>query len=149
VTRFLSARDRIANPYVGVHHRLDRDTSGVVLFTKSPRVNAAVAESFSNHQVTKVYQALTVARREPLLRKKREKQWSVKNYLGKVGSKTKRARYGEVQSNGVLAETSFRVNEEHPHGVWIEAIPKTGRIWATIFMVRTPPLGLAMHRRHV
>ena len=121
--RFLSARDRIANPYVGVHHRLDRDTSGAVLFTKSPRVNAAVAESFSNHQVIKIYQALTVPRRERPL----EKQWSVRNHLGKIGSKSKRARYGEVQSNGALAETAFRVIAEHPRGVWIEAVPRTGR----------------------
>src|SRR5262249_30137175 len=124
-----STRDRISKPYVGVHHRLDRDTSGLVLFTKSPRVNAAVAEIFSNHQVCKIYQALTAVRREPGLRKrnKLEKQWRVKNYLGKVGSKSKRARYGAVHSNGVFAETSFRVIAEHPRGVWIEAVPRTGR----------------------
>src|SRR5262245_36730265 len=84
LTRFLSTRDRIAKPYVGVHHRLDRDTSGVVLFTKSPRVNAAVAEIFSNHQALKVYQALTVARQGRGLRNKLEKQWTVKNHLGSV-----------------------------------------------------------------
>ena len=127
LTRFLSTRDGIAKPYVGVHHRLDRDTSGVVLFTKSPRVNAALAQMFSNHQVLKIYQALTGPRREPGLRNKLEEQWTVKNHLGKVGSKSKRARYGPVQSNGLLAETSFRVIAEHPRGVWIEAVPRTGR----------------------
>lgn len=127
LTRFLSTRDRIAKPYVGVHHRLDRDTSGVVLFTKSPRVNAALAQMFSNHQVLKIYQALTVARRDQGPRKKLDKQWTVKNHLGKVGSKSKRAMYGAVHSNGVLAETSFRVIAEYPRGVWIEAVPRTGR----------------------
>jgi len=127
LTRFLSTRDGIAKPYVGVHHRLDRDTSGLVLFTKSPRVNAAVAEIFSNHKVRKIYQAISVVRREAGLRNKLEKQWSVKNHLGKVGSKSKRARFGAVHSNGVLAETSFRVIAEHPGGVWIEAVPRTGR----------------------
>src|SRR5262245_23641260 len=127
LTRFLAARDRIAKPYIGVHHRLDRDTSGLVLFTKSPRLNAAVAEIFSRRQVRKIYQALTVAPQEPRLRNKLEKQWSVKNHLGKVGSKSKRAKYGAVHSHGVLAETFFRVIAEHPHGVWIEAVPRTGR----------------------
>ena len=126
LTRFLSARDRIAKPYVGVHHRLDRDTSGVVLFSKLPRVNAALAQMFSNHQVLKTYQAITVAP-EPGLRNKLEAQWTVKNHLGKVGSKSKRAMYGPVQSNGLLAETSFRVIAEHRRGVWIEAVPRTGR----------------------
>src|SRR5262249_48584749 len=32
LTRFLSTRARITKPYIGVHHRLDRDTSGLVLF---------------------------------------------------------------------------------------------------------------------
>src|SRR5262249_7678347 len=30
-------------------------------------------------------------------------------------------------SDGDFAETSFRIIERHPHGIWIEAIPKTGR----------------------
>jgi RluA family pseudouridine synthase len=127
LTRFLSTRDRTAEPYVGVHHRLDRDTSGVVLFTRSPRVNAAVEEMFSNHQILKIYQALTVAPREPGPRNKLDRQWTVKNHLGKIPSKSKRAMYGAVHSDGVLAETSFRVIAEYPRGVWIEAVPKTGR----------------------
>jgi RluA family pseudouridine synthase len=127
LTRFLSMRDRIAKPYVGVHHRLDRDTSGVVLFTKTQRVNLAVAEIFSSRQVIKIYQALTLPRTESELRNKLEKQWTVKNHLGKIGAKSKRARYGAVHSGGVLAETLFRVIEEHPRGVRIEAVPKTGR----------------------
>jgi len=127
LTRFLSMRDRIARPYIGVHHRLDRDTSGVVLFTRSTRVNAALAQMFSNHQVLKTYQALSSARREPGLRNKLEKEWTVKNHLGKIGSKSKRARYGPVQSNGLLAETFFRLIAEYPRGVWIEAVPGTGR----------------------
>ena len=127
LTRFLSKRDGIAKPYVGVHHRLDRDTSGVVLFTKSARVNSAVAASFSNHQMLKSYQALTMPRRAPGLRNRLQKQWTVKNRLGKLGSKSKRVRYGPVDSDGAVAETSFHVIADYPRGVWIEAVPKTGR----------------------
>jgi 23S rRNA pseudouridine1911/1915/1917 synthase len=122
VHRFFSVRDGIAEPYLGIHQRLDRDTSGVVLFTKSRRVNAAVAESFSSHKVVKIYQALTVA-----TRKKLAKEWTIKNYLGKVASKSKRARYGAVKTDGDRAETFFRVIGEYARGNWIEAIPKTGR----------------------
>src|SRR5262249_4187752 len=39
----------------------------------------------------------------------------------------KRTRYGAVDSDGVFAETSFRVIAEYPRGLWIEAVPKTGR----------------------
>ena len=39
VARFLTKRDG-EPPYLGIHQRLDRDTSGVMLFTKSRRVNS-------------------------------------------------------------------------------------------------------------
>jgi RluA family pseudouridine synthase len=120
VKRFLSKRAGRAAPYLGVHHRLDRDTSGVVLFTKSQRVNAAIAESFAKREVIKIYQALTVARARV------EKEWTVANYLGKVASKSKRAKYRAVKQ-GDPAETFFRVIAQYPGGIRIEAIPKTGR----------------------
>jgi RluA family pseudouridine synthase len=122
VTRFLAKRDGIAEPYLGIHHRLDRDTSGVVLFAKSKRVNAALTEMFSSHKVVKIYQALSVAPRRKL-----DREWTIKNSLGKVSSKSKRARYGAVKTGGDRAETLFRVIAEYAHFVWIEAIPKTGR----------------------
>jgi RluA family pseudouridine synthase len=122
VARFLTKRNG-GSPYLGIHQRLDRDTSGVVLFTKSRRVNTAVAEAFSGHEVAKSYQALTL----PPARENVLKEWTIKNYLGKVSQKAKRARYGAVHSDGSLAETSFRIIETHPHGIWLEAIPKTGR----------------------
>lgn len=120
VTRFLAKREGRA-PYIGLHHRLDRDTSGIVLFTKSQRVNAAVAETFSRHQVVKIYQAITGSRTGL------KHEWTIKNHLGKISTKSKRAKYGAVDSNGQAAETSFRVIEQHPRGIWIEAAPKTGR----------------------
>jgi len=123
VCRFLTRRDSIATPYVGVHHRLDRDTSGVVLFTKSKRVNAQVAKSFSEHAVIKVYQAITV----PGSRSSLKREWTIRNSLGKVSSTGKRSRYGAVLSDGDRAETSFRLIAQHPGGLWVEATPKTGR----------------------
>jgi RluA family pseudouridine synthase len=122
VQRFLSRRHGIDRPYVGVHHRLDRDTSGVVLFTKSERVNAEIAKLFSGRHVVKVYQALTASSQRKL-----KQHWTIQNCLGKIASKSKRSVYGAVSAGGDFAETSFRVLEQHPRGVWIEAMPKTGR----------------------
>ncbi|HLH30187.1 MAG TPA: RluA family pseudouridine synthase [Terriglobia bacterium] len=122
VTRFLEKRDG-KTPYLGIHQRLDRDTSGIVLFTKSRQVNPALAELFSAHKIIKTYQALT----EPRVSGKRKEKWTVRNRLGKMSSRGKRTRYGAVDSGGDFAETAFRVIEEYPVGLWIEAMPKTGR----------------------
>ena len=54
---FLAARDGTTEPYLGVHQRLDRDTSGVVLFTKRPQVNAALAKQFEGRTLKKSYLA--------------------------------------------------------------------------------------------
>jgi RluA family pseudouridine synthase len=120
VERFLAKESGGVRPYLGIHHRLDRDTSGVVLFTKSLRVNAAIAASFADRKVTKVYEALTIAR------PKVELEWTIRNRLGKVSSQSKRAKYGAVKE-GDAAETTFRVIAQYRGGIRIEAIPKTGR----------------------
>jgi len=51
-------REKTADAYVGVHHRLDRDTSGVMLFTLSPQANRGIHEQFAQHRIVKTYLAL-------------------------------------------------------------------------------------------
>ena len=64
VVRFLFERQIIEHPnaknppYLGIMHRLDRDTSGVILFTKTRSVNAACHEMFENHTARKAYNAV-------------------------------------------------------------------------------------------
>jgi 23S rRNA (cytosine1962-C5)-methyltransferase len=53
---FLAARDG-ADPYLGTHQRLDRDTSGVMVFTKRTEVNAALARQFEGRTLEKRYLA--------------------------------------------------------------------------------------------
>lgn len=44
--------------YLGIPHRLDRPVSGVVLFARSSKAAARLAEQFAQRQVTKIYWAL-------------------------------------------------------------------------------------------
>src|SRR5690606_12369294 len=46
--------------YLGMHHRIDRDTSGVMLFTEKKEVNKNIGDQFSNHTIRKIYEALCV-----------------------------------------------------------------------------------------
>lgn len=45
-------------PYVGLHHRLDRPASGLVLFTLDNRVNRAVTEALRAHELDRRYLAV-------------------------------------------------------------------------------------------
>src|SRR2546423_7812897 len=47
-----------SNVYLGIPHRLDRPASGVVLFARSSKAAARLAEQFHNRQVRKLYWAL-------------------------------------------------------------------------------------------
>lgn len=127
VKRFLAERGGgAAAPYLGLHHRLDRDTSGVILFTKTRGVNAAVAALFSEHRASKVYQAIVgLGRGAPL--PQAGEAWSVKNYLGRDRQAGKRARTTAVRSGGDFAHTDFTMIACHPPYAWVEARPRTGR----------------------
>ncbi|HMJ15839.1 MAG TPA: pseudouridine synthase, partial [Polyangiaceae bacterium] len=49
--------DGSSDPYLGVHQRLDKGTSGVLLFTRRRELNARVAADFEKHAVERVYVA--------------------------------------------------------------------------------------------
>jgi 23S rRNA pseudouridine1911/1915/1917 synthase len=124
VKNYLAKRDNIRQPYLGLHQRLDKETSGVILFTKRREANAKIADSFTNHQIRKVYQAIT---RQPS-NSSIPNMWSVENYLGRIPSdKGKISKYGAVKRDGSFAHTDFRLIEDLDIALWIEAYPKTGR----------------------
>src|SRR5512141_2871273 len=50
-------RGRRGDAYLGVHQRLDRDTSGVLLLTQRKEANGAVAAQFEGRKVEKRYLA--------------------------------------------------------------------------------------------
>ncbi len=107
--------------YLGLHHRLDRDTSGVLLLTKDQKANTGVSALFAGKTIRKTYQALAGAGAAG------PDSWEVKNYLGEIGRVGKASRFGAVRSGGDPAQTSFRVLERWPGALLIEARPQTGR----------------------
>jgi len=117
---FLQRRDG-GTPYLGLHHRLDRDTSGVLLFTKDQKANAGVAALFASRSLQKTYQALSVVRGSS------PNCWEVENHLGVVARAGKDSKFGEVRSGGDPAHTSFKVLERFPGALLLEAQPHTGR----------------------
>ncbi|APR82190.1 LSU m5C1962 methyltransferase RlmI [Minicystis rosea] len=64
LTRYLRERGE-KNPYLGIHQRLDRDTSGVLVFTRRKEANRSMAEQFEGRKVKKTYVAAVSGLRGP------------------------------------------------------------------------------------
>jgi RluA family pseudouridine synthase len=117
--KFLRARDG-ADAYVGLHHRLDRDTSGVMVFTKKKEANAEIGRAFQEHLARKTYQAIVAAPRGV------PESWSVDNFLAR--EKGKAGKMTAVRSGGDRAITDFRRLAEGGGFALVEAQPRTGRM---------------------
>lgn len=109
-------------PYLALHHRLDRDTSGVMLFAKKKEANIPLSEMFQLHKIQKTYLCLTAIKPGP-------EKFIVKNFLAEFQKSNKnKARMIVVNSGGKAAETHFQILEKLSLGNLIEAKPQTGRM---------------------
>lgn len=113
-------------PYAGIMHRLDRGTSGVLLFTKLRTVNAAVHDMFELHTARKTYRAVCTLQRGAALPPER---FSVDTSIGRVSPKSSACRMGAVPESrgGLSARTDFRIAGSRDGLIYVEACPLTGR----------------------
>ena len=104
-------------PYAGIMHRLDRETSGVILFTKTRSVNAAVSDLFQKHDLTKQYLAVvevprhTDGNRHAELVSASISTFTVKMFMGRVTGKSQQGKWGEISEarGGQFSHTDFKV----------------------------------------
>jgi 23S rRNA pseudouridine1911/1915/1917 synthase len=107
-----------AGPRPGIVHRLDRDTSGVLVVAKSERALAALADQFKERQVRKTYLALV---------------WGVpRPPVGRIEAAIGRSRHDRkkmavLRSGGRPAITTYRVLEAHGPVSLLELGLETGR----------------------
>ena len=114
------------HPYF-LHHRLDRDTSGVLLLGKTKRVNAGLTEIFREHQIKKTYWALSL-NRTPDNPRLLARNFTISDHLAPVrGAGKKLMRMVKVKTGGWQAETHFSLLESFGTFHLIEAKPVTGR----------------------
>ena len=101
-------------PYVGIMHRLDRTTSGLIMFTKTRAVNKDVSEIFQSHKLTKQYLAVVEAPRgtdacHPELDS--GSQFTVEMFMGRLNGKSQQGKWGQLseERGGQYSKTDFRV----------------------------------------
>jgi 23S rRNA (cytosine1962-C5)-methyltransferase len=108
-----------AEPYLGIHQRLDRDTSGVLVFTRRKEANRAMAEQFEGRKVQKTYIA-AVSGLGPADR-------------GELRHKLVPGKDGVMKAlplgaaAGQVAVTRFRVLSRRGDRALLEVTPETGR----------------------
>lgn len=103
-------------PYVGIMHRLDRETSGAILFSKQRCVNKDIQAMFENRSIRKIYLALCVI---PAEKKRNDKYsvgkiFSVEKFIGRISKSSAAAKWGSLpkEQGGVYSRTDFKILEQ-------------------------------------
>ena len=113
VSELFAASEEAARPIL--LHRLDADTTGLLLFALTRAANLSLSRQFSEHQIEKTYLAL-VSGSPP-------ERFAVSNHL-KAGV---RGRTLAVASGGLAAQTDFHTLACRDGVALVVARPRTGR----------------------
>ena len=107
-------------PYVGIMHRLDKDTSGIIVFTKNRPANKIISETFQNHNLIKEYVAICpVPTQQPHPHTKLQNikvgdSFTVEGFMGRISGKSSQGKWGFVseKEGGQFSKTDFIVKSK-------------------------------------
>ena len=105
------------SPRPGIVHRLDKDTSGLIVVARNERTRLDLVNQFKSRSVTKVYLVLVQGRLEP-------EKGAIDAPIGRDPSDRKRMA---VVSRGRTARTDYRVLQYFKNCTLAEAHIQTGR----------------------
>jgi len=117
LSHFPNLVDMGDSPRPGIVHRLDRDTSGVMLVAKNRAAQASLADQFKARSVLKAYLALVKGRLTP-------EQGIIEAPIGRDPTNRKRMA---VVEGGREARTEYRVIRYIGKYTLLEVMPQTGR----------------------
>jgi 23S rRNA pseudouridine1911/1915/1917 synthase len=101
----------------GIVHRLDKDTSGLIIIAKNGTAHMKLADQFKNRSVTKTYTALVQGQLKPA-------EGIIDANIGRDPRDRKRMA---VVSRGREARTEYKVIKYLDNYTLLEVRPKTGR----------------------
>lgn len=104
--------------YLGTVHRLDRPTSGIVLFARTSKALSRMNKLFAEKKVQKTYWAVTENAPKP-------EKGTLSNTLQKNEKQNK--SYVTKTGNGKQAELTYQVLGHSDRYTLVEVYPKTGR----------------------
>lgn len=106
------------NPRIGIVHRLDKDTSGVILLAKDQKIQEELSFLFKSRQIKKVYRAIV----HGIIRKE---EGEIETLIGR--HKKDRKKMSVVKEGGRYAKTGYRVIRYLKDFTYLEVYPETGR----------------------
>lgn len=101
----------------GIVHRLDKDTSGLLIIAKNDKAHLNISEQIQNRQVKKTYLALVKGQIS-------ENEATIKMPIGRS---TKDRKKMAVTKNGKEAITHFKVIQRFSKYTYLEVCIETGR----------------------
>lgn len=107
-------------PYVGIIHRLDRVTSGVLVLAKKKSILVAFNTLFSSRKVQKTYLAIVT-------NKPAKDKGNLVNFLVKNNKEKKAAIVPSKTKDTQHCMLSYKVIGKNDTGYLLEVKPKTGR----------------------
>ncbi len=102
----------------GIVHRIDKDTTGVLVVCKNDRAHSSLAEQLKNHSITRSYRAIV----HGVIR---EEEGTVDAPLGR--SSSDRKKMAVVKTGGKPAVTHYQVLERFAGYTYVECRLETGR----------------------
>ena len=108
----------LQDPRLRVVHRIDKDTSGVLLFARDADAQRHLSRQFQNNQITKEYLALVAGR--PI-----ETRGEIDAPMAR--HPTDRRRMAVVKHGGRPARTLWKVDERFRDYALLRVFPRTGK----------------------
>ena len=122
----LSGIGGVARP--GIVHRLDKDTSGVMVAAKSDRAHAGLSKLFAAHDIERIYIALTRGAPSPAVGR-------IETQIGR--SSSDRKKMAVLRSGGRNAITDYSVQARYAVPAKAGAPPLAARVACTLQTGRT------------
>lgn len=108
----------------GIVHRLDKDTTGIVVIAKSTSVLASLSKQFAERSVSRTYQALVYTTPRAKRPVQQSEHGEVNAPIGRHSGQRKKMA---ITERGKPAVTEWTVAERFPYGTLLECRLKTGR----------------------
>lgn len=121
VKRYIKQKyNKPGDVFIGTPHRIDRPTSGIVIFAKTSKALMRLNKMFQDKEIQKTYWA--IVKKSP-----KNKEGKLVHYLKKNEAKNKSFAQETMFQGAKVAELTYKVIFDFDNYFLLEILPKTGR----------------------